>query len=552
MDEQFLNLVASPSRYIGNEINSVSKEWDSSRVKVCLCFPELYELGMSNLGLRLLYEVVNSQKDYLAERVFAPDRDLEIILRQKKIPLSSLESNKPLSQFDLIGVTFASELSYSNFLTVLSLSGIPFRTEDRSEGDPIILAGGSGAFTPEPMADFCDAFLVGEGEEAILSILKVLDETKGESRTRKLLFLSGLPGVYVPSFYRPQYDSFSVYRGILPRKDNLPKKIKKRWVSDFENSVFPEKWLVPYLPVVHDRIGIEIMRGCINRCRFCQARVIYSPCRIRSPRKIFNIAKNALAQTGYEEISLLSLSAGDYPHLPELLNFLEPLCREKNVKLSFPSLRADTLSLSVAQAEKGRKQSGLTFAPESSERLRIHLGKEVKDADLLNQAYQAKKSGWKHLKLYFMLGLPEETDDDLREITKLIENLSKYLLLRLSFNTFIPKPHTPLERSRMATSGEIAEKTAFLKGRLKKNRYLSLDFHSYRQSCLEGILCRADRRAGKAILNAWKRGVRFDGWRNCFRFDLWKEALAEAEIDYEAILGGQSENAVLPWRHIVI
>jgi len=552
MDDQFLNLVKSPARYIGHEVNRTVKDWNAARVKICLCFPEIYELGMSNLGLRLLYGIVNSQPAYLAERVFAPDLDLEEMLRQKGISISSLESDRPLSEFDVIGVTLASELSYSNFLTILSLSGIPLKREDRREDDPIVLAGGTGAFTPEPMTDFCDVFLVGEGEEAILSILKVLGENRSAKRREKLLNLSRLPGIYVPSLYQPQYDQPGAYQGLLSQEKTSRSEIKKAVVGDFENAFFPEKWLIPYLPIVHDRIGIEIMRGCPNRCQFCQARVIYGPCRTRSPQKIMEIAENAVAQTGYDEISLLSLSTGDYPRLTELRNLLEPLCREKKVKVSFPSLRADTLLLSTAQAEKGRKHSSLTFAPESSERLRQQLKKELTDADLLSQAVQAKKSGWQHLKLYFMLGLPEETETDLKEIVSLVTELSRILRLNLSFNTFIPKPHTPLERAGMATAAEIKEKTDFLRGHLKNNRYLSLRFHSYQQSFLEGILSRADRRMGKAILGAWQKGCRLDGWDEHFRFDFWTEALAEAEIDCRSILGAQPKKAILPWNHIVI
>ena len=552
MDAQFLNLVKNPARYIGCEINRQTRDWSAARIKICLCFPEPYELGMSNLGLRLLYAVVNSRKEYLAERVFAPDTDLELILKQKGIPISSLESDRPLSEFDAIGFTLASELSCVNLLTVLALAGIPLKSEDRGENDPIILAGGTAAFAPEPMADFCDAFLVGEGEEAILSILAVLDETRSAKRREKLSGLSRLPGVYVPALYRPRYEQSGVYQGLTPGEKGPATAIKRITVGDFENAVFPEKWLVPYLPVVHDRIGIEIMRGCVHRCRFCQARVIYGPCRTRSPQKILSIAKNALEQTGYEEISLLSLSTGDYPRLEELCGLLEPLCRERSVKLSFPSLRADSLRFSNAQAEKGRKHSGLTFAPESSEKLRNRLQKELTDAELINQARLARKAGWQHLKLYFMLGLPEETEEDLRDVTNLITGLSRIIRLNLSFNTFIPKPHTPLERAGMAQEAEIKEKTAFIRGHLKNNRGLSFHFNPYNQSFLEGILCRADRRMGKAILGAWQKGSRLDGWSDYFRFDLWKEALAEAEIDCRSILGAKSKDAVLPWSHIVI
>ncbi|MFH0796794.1 MAG: TIGR03960 family B12-binding radical SAM protein [Candidatus Omnitrophota bacterium] len=552
MDSQILNLIRKPARYIGSEVNIIRKDWNSVKLKSALCFPETYELGMSNLGIRILYEVINAHQDYLAERVFAPERDLEKMLRENGTFLTSLESGRPLFEFDLLGVTLAGELSCSNFLTVLSLGGIPLRSIERSREHPIILARGTGAFTPEPMADFCDAFFVGEGEEAVLDILDVLSENKGRSRAERLLALSKLPGIYVPAFYKPQYNAYGVYQGLEVQREGVPEKVKRVVVTNFEGAPFPKRWLVPYLPIVHDRIGIEIMRGCVHRCQFCQARIIYNPCRLRSPQKILTLIKESLSATGYEEVSLLSLSSGDYPNLEELQKIFEPYCRLKTVKVSFPSLRADTLVLSAARVEKGKKQPALTFAPESSERLRLLLGKEMRDKDLISQAQQAREAGWTRLKLYFMLGLPGETEDDLREIVSLIKELSRILFLNLSFNTFIPKPHTPLERCGMASGEDIREKKMFLQKSFGNRRYISPRFRSYGQSFLECLLARGDRRMSSVILGAWKKGARFDGWDEHSYFDLWEEALKESGINTEKMTGVLPENSVLPWSHIVV
>jgi len=552
MEYPFLNLVEAPGRYIGKEINSCTKDWASAKVKICFAFPETYELGMSNLGWRLLYEIVNSQRTYLGERVFAPSPSLEQILREKGIPLSSLESNTPLSKFDVIGVTLASELSYSNLLTILSLGGITLQSEERGEDEPLVIAGGNGAFAPEPMAPFCDAFFVGEGEEVILAILKTIQETAKEPRRERLRALSRLPGVYVPLFYQPQYNEDNVYLGLVPKEKSFPEQIKRVIITDFENAPFCENWVVPYLQIVHDRIGVEIMRGCMNRCRFCQARVIYGPCRIRSPEKIYQLVITAFKKTGYEEVSLLSLSSGDYPYLPQLKELLSPFCRKKNLKISFPSLRFDTFSLTETNLEKGKKPVALTFAPESSERMRTWLNKNLKDAELWEQIRVARAKGWRHIKLYFMLGLPGENDQDIREVANLIMEMSKVINLNLSFNTFIPKPHTPLERCGMAKEEEIDQKIRFLKERFRRNRSLSYSFHLYKQSLLEAVLARGDRTVGQAIVKAWKKGARFDGRKEFFRFDLWQEAMAEMGVNYEMFLKEQPEGAVLPWSHIVI
>jgi len=552
VDENFLNLVSRPGRYIGREVNAVRKNWSACPVRMALCFPETYELGMSNLGIRILYDIVNSHNRCLAERVFAPDLDMETILRREGRLLATLESDRPLCEFDLIGVNLAAELSYINLITILELGGIPVLAAERKERDPIILAGGNGAFTPEPMADFIDAFFIGEAEDMILKILETLEALRGFSRADKLAGLSELPGIYIPAFYRPAYDRTGVYQGLHPQKEGLPSGIRKVSAADFADAPFPEKWLVPYLSVVHDRIGVEIMRGCVHRCKFCQARVIYGPCRVRPPEKIRRIVEQAVKNSGYEEISLLSLSTGDYPRLAFLVEQLTDFCRSGNVRISFPSLRADTLSLETARGRAGLKQAALTFAPETSERLRLELDKPIRDRDLFEQAETARKSGWRRMKLYFMLGLPGETDQDLAEIVRLVRELSRILQLNVSFNTFIPKPHTPLERYGMAEKNVIAEKKEFLQKGLRSNRYLAVNFHPYEQSFLEAVICRADRRLAPAILGAWKMGARFAGWPEHFHFSVWESALAEHEIDPGHFLGPKTAEAVLPWSHIMV
>ncbi|HNQ35300.1 MAG TPA: TIGR03960 family B12-binding radical SAM protein [bacterium] len=549
---RFLNLIPRPGRYVGAEVNAAGRDWNSARVRLCLCFPDTYEVGMSNLGLRILYGTVNNAGSYLAERVFIPDPEAEAGFRQHHEGLWSLESRHSLRDFDLIGVGLASELSYTNLLTLLSLAGLPRLSKDRTETDPIVLAGGNGALTPEPLAPFVDAFFMGEADTAILGIMSALERIRGGRRREKLLELARLEGVYVPAFYRPEYDADGDYLGLTGLETSASPRIRRVTVSDLEAVPFPTDWLVPYLPVIHDRVTLEIMRGCVHRCLFCQARVIYGPCRVRSPEKLVDLADRALLKTGYEEISLLSLSSGDYPRLKKLLAGLRFVCEKHRARFSFPSLRVDSLDLEQVRTEFGRKPPALTFAPESSEACRFRLGKRITDAQILEKAAAASQAGWRHLKLYFMLGLPGEEESDLRAIVVLIRELSRRLAVNVSFNTFIPKPYTPLERADLINREAFEVRSQILRRELRGVRSLKLDFHAYEQSRLEALLCRGDRRVGRVIEEAWENGCRFDAYREHFHPELWEKAWLDCGLDPDRFLFKQSRRRVLPWNHIVI
>lgn len=549
--EAALNLVRQPARYIGGEINSCCPEWAPARLRFCLCFPDLYETGMSNLGLRILYRVINEIPGCLADRAFAPAPDREAQLRERGWPLAGLETGRALSDFDVIAVTLASELNSTNLLTVLERGGIPPAAADRGESDPLVIAGGNGAFSPEPLADFCDAFFVGDGEAGAPALAGTLLAQRSASRVEKLAALADLPGFYVPSLYRPSYDDRGGFAGLEPLGERTRPVIGKVAVSRLDEAPFPTAWLVPWLPAVHDRVSIEIMRGCVHRCHFCQARTIYGPCRTRSPETVLALAREAFDRTGYEEIGLLSLSSGDYPRLEELRQLLGPFCRENSISVTFPSLRADTLDLEAAGPEAERKRNSLTLAPESSERLRHLLGKEIDDRRLLEIAREARQNGWRRLKLYFMLGLPGETPADLAEVARLLGELGSLIRVNAAFNTFIPKPHTPLEREAMTGRGEYLEKTAFLRRELKGNRFVSARFQPWFGSYLEALACRGDRRVGQVILEAWRGGARLDGWGEHFRAEPWLKALERADFDPDAqALAARDPDAPLPWDHI--
>lgn len=554
MDSRRLNLVRMPARYTGGELNAARKPWKRARLRICLAFPDLYEIGMSNLGLRILYQAFNDHPECLADRVFAPAEDMERLLAESGEPLAALESGRPPAAFDLLGVTLASELSYTNLLTILSLGGVPTAAADRGEEHPLVIGGGNGAFAPEPMADFCDAFFIGEGDhfarEAAAALL-ALPGTAG--RAERLRALGRLPGIYMPGSYEPSFDGSGRFRALAAAgPDSPPLPVRRVTVSDFENAPFPTDWLTPFLPVVHDRVGLEIMRGCVHRCLYCQARVIYGPCRTRSPETVFRLARETFAKTGYEEMALLSLSTGDYPRLEELHRLMTPFCREKNIRVSFPSLRADTLDLDAAGGEDEKKKMALTLAPESSERLRRAVGKEISDEQFLARAEAARRAGWRRLKLYFMIGLPGETEADLAEIVAIADRLSRHLRLNLAVNTFIPKPHTPLERRGMISEAEHETRTAFIRKNLAGNRFVSVHFHPWRQSFLEGLLCRGDRRLGAVIRGAWENGARFDSWLDSFRPGAWAAALDRPGLDAGMFLDPVPGEAALPWDHVKV
>jgi len=520
--------ILRPARYINSEWNAVHKKWDDGALKIALAFPDVYEIGMSHLGMRILYGILNRRQDVICERVFAPWPDMERRLRDRKEKLCSLESSRALKEFDIIGFSLQYEMNYADVANMLDLGGIPLLSGDRGDDDPIVIAGGPCAFNPEPLADFIDAFVIGEAEEVIAEIVEAANGAKSRGQRTKgdaLKELAKINGIYVPG-----YDG----------------AIKKRIVNDLDSSFFPTDIIVPYIQIVHDRVGIEIMRGCPHNCKFCQACKIFHPLRIRSVKRIMEIAEESVKSTGYEEISLLSLSSGDYPHIEELAGKLQEKFRPMGVKISLPSLRVG--SFEEHGGMDTLKRAGLTFAPEAgSERLRHTLNKKMQDAEIIDKSRIALNSGWKKVKLYFMAGLPGETREDLDAI---IDLAGKIKNVNLSVNPFIPKPHSDFEREGMEGLEALKEKKMYLekKGSARKN--IKIDFHSPETSRVEAVLARGDKSIGKVISKAWEKGLRLQAWTEHFNYNIWDQAFQEAGIDPEGYLKKKEKEEPLPWDFI--
>jgi len=549
--------VRKPARYIGEEHNIIKKDWNKTRVKACLCYPDLYEIGMSHLGLKILYHILNEREDVLCERSFTPWFDMEEKMREEGTQLFSLENKKPLSEFDIIGFSLQSELTYTNLLNMLHLSDIPLRYSDRrGKGYPLIIAGGTTAFNPEPLADFIDLFLIGDGEEAIIDIIETYKRYRA-SEESLLKEMAKIEGVYVPSLYNVSYAKGR--QEITPIDKDIPKRIKKRLLKKLTNENFPTAPIVPYISTVHDRITLEIMRGCPNNCYFCQAKPIYNPVRIRSQEDILHLAKASYEKTGFDEISLLSLSSSCYPDIDKLITKLTKVFAPLGVGLSLPSLRIDKKLINLPSLISAVKKSGLTFAPETgSERMLQAINKGIKHEELFETLRQAYKKGWRKAKLYFMIGLPSEKEEDLEAIIDLAQ---KAALLRKEFfrhpadvtvsvSFFIPKPHTPFQHKAMQPAEELKKKKEFLIDRARGKRYLKLKIHDLNTSIIEGVISRGDRRLSELLLTAWKKGARFDAWSESFKPELWKEAFLASGIDKEAYLCERTPEEPLPWQHI--
>ncbi|OIO79560.1 MAG: B12-binding domain-containing radical SAM protein [Candidatus Omnitrophica bacterium CG_4_8_14_3_um_filter_43_15] len=558
--ERLLENIQKPARYIGGEWNSVKKDFDSARVKVALCFPDAYEIGMSHLGLKILYHLLNEAKGVVCERVFMPWFDMQERLRKESALLFSLESKRPLSDFDIIGFSLEHELNYTNVLAMLSLSNIPLRSAERGAEYPLVIAGGICCVNPEPMADFFDAFFIGEAEEGILEIIEKITNYKLQinpksqipnSKTQILKELSKIEGVYVPSFYDVKYNDDGAIKSFTPKDASVPAVIKKRIVKDFENAYYPIKQIVPFIQIVHDRISLEVMRGCPNKCKFCQATAVYFPVRLRSADKILELAEKTYQATGHDEISLVSLSTGDHPQILEIVRGLTDRFISRRVSISLPSLRAEDMLRSLPELISSIKKTGFTFAPEAgSQRLRDSLNKRLDITKLYDCAAQAAKNGWRRVKLYFMIGLPGETEEDLSQIKELVKNIPAQKTISVSY--FVPKPHTDFETESMVDMESLKQKQEFL-CRALKVKGVDLKWHDINMSFLEAVLSRGDRRASAVILRAYELGARFDSWKEGFNSQIWQKAFESSGIDpgfYLYRKKGQDE--VMPWKHIQV
>jgi len=544
-DEMLLG-VRKPAQYTGGEWNVSRKDFAKAEIKFALCFPDLYEVGMSNLGLRILYGLLNSREELVCERFFSPNIDLEEVLRKNNEGCFSLESRRSLREFDIVGFSLAYELCYTNVLNILELGNIPLDSALRDEKYPLIIAGGPCVMNPEPMAEFFDLFVIGEAEEAILEITEAYRKLKTEFKSGRLkkeellLALAQIEGVYVPAL--------------------VPTKVKKRFVQDLDKSYFPKDWLVPYIQIVHDRITLEVMRGCPNQCRFCQARSQYYPLRYRQPQTLLELADQTYKNSGYEEISLLGLSVSDYPKLEELLKPLICGFKSKGISVSLPSIKPKTMLGEMTDLIATIKKTGLTFAPEAaSERLRKIIGKDFDEDDFFRTLEKSYAAGYQHVKLYFMIGLPFEQDQDLdglvdfcKRVSQMRREIAKYpAQVNISVNPMIPKPHTPMQWFGMIGLEKMREKQEYLRARIK-NRNLKVSFHNTLMSFLEGVFARGDRKLSRVISCAFKKGCRFDGWDEHFKFGLWQEAFQECNIEPGAYLRERFVEESLPWDFLDI
>lgn len=565
--EKILNRVEKPARYIGNEQNIVKKNVLEDIVRFAFAFPDVYEVGMSHLGMHILYNLLNSIDDIYCERVFAPWTDMEEEMRKNNIPLYALESKDFIKDFDFIGFTLQYEMSYTNIINMIDLAGVSIMAKDRKNDDPFIIAGGPCAYNPEPLVGIIDFFVIGEGEEVTLEIIELYKKWKkdGGDRERYLEMVSGVEGIYVPQFYNVNYNEDGTIKAFSPINDKYPSKIKKRIVKDLDESFFPDKIIVPFIETVHDRIMLEIFRGCTRGCRFCQAGMIYRPVRERSVNTLVDYAKKLIEATGHEEISLSSLSTSDYSQIYELVSILIKEYKDKKIGLSLPSLRLDSFPLEVIEEIQKVRKTGLTFAPEAgTQRLRDVINKGITEEDLFKSTEEAFNSGWSTVKLYFMLGLPTETFDDVLGIKNLAYNVKDIFFripreqrkgnLKVTVSTacFVPKPFTPFQWYPQDTIEEFNKKIALLKSNIKDNK-VTYNHHDSRLSYLEAILARGDRRLSNVLIKAWEKGCKFDGWGDKFNFEKWIEAFAEAGIDPNFYATRErSYEEILPWDFIDI
>lgn len=567
LDDKILMKVEKPARYTGGEWNMVVKNPRDVDVRFAFCFPDVYEVGMSHLGMKILYHILNKRSDTYCERVFAPWVDMEKIMRDEGIPLFALETKESVNEFDIVGFTLQYEMSYTNVLNMLDLAGIPKLSAERNKTHPFVIAGGPCACNPEPLADFIDFFAIGEGEEVILEIIDAYKEWKaaGRDRSEFLKKAAEIPGIYVPSLYNISYKEDNTILKIEPVNAGIPEKVRKRIIKDMDMADFPENIIVPFIGTVHDRIMLEMFRGCIRGCRFCQAGFIYRPVREKTPEVLLNQAKGAIEKTGYEEISLVSLSTSDYSCLTNFTQELLKLTEERKINLSLPSLRIDNFTIDLMEKAQKVRKSGLTFAPEAgTQRLRDVINKGITQNDITSSVKIAFEGGWNNVKLYFMMGLPTETEEDIEGIANLAKEVvdvyyntprkkrAKGLKVTVSAACLVPKPFTPFQWFGQDTVEEFHNKQMLLKDKLRKaSRSIIYNWHDARVSLLEAVFARGDRRVGKVLLRAWQNGCRFDAWNEFFNFDSWMEAFEEEGIDPAFYANRTREfSEVLPWSHL--
>ena len=563
LKHRILPTVQKPARYTGGEWGEIKKDPEAVRVRVAFCFPDTYEIGMSNVGMRILYGVMNEMDGVWCERVFAPWGDMEEAMRIHNLPLWALESQSPVKDFDMIAFTIGYEMAYSNILNMLNLAGVPLRSCDRHDLKNLVFAGGVCAFNPEPLAEYIDFFSLGEGEDITVEIVSLYDRAKQEgwSKDTFLHAVAKISGVYVPSFYRHDYNDDGTLAAIVPIAD-VPATVTKRIIEDLDNAYYPTKMIVPSTEIVHDRANLEVFRGCIRGCRFCQAGFSCRPVRKKSPEVLYKQAVEMLEDSGNNEITISSLSTSDYRGLKELTDQLIPYCYDKKVNLSVPSLRADNFSRELMEKLQTVRKSGLTFAPEAgTQRLRDVINKNLTEEEILNTCAQAFSGGWNNVKLYFMLGLPTETDEDVLGIAELVykviqtwkanaTNKKRGLRVHVATAYFVPKPHTPFQWEQQITPQEYLRRCKLLKSHFY-SKSIEYDYHSPDLSRLEAVFARGDRRLGPVIENAVKRGARLDGWDEYFNYAKWFDAFEECGVDADFYTTrGYGEEEILPWDTI--